>query len=100
MTRDEAINIFRNKVDKQLKWNDFTQDFELLLHEIFDCIDNRLCNNCKYWNENEECKLLVYDDDRCMITSPSFSCNQWGSKDNAVEKFSIMVHKGVDDERD
>jgi hypothetical protein len=45
-------------------------------------ISNKACENCKYWNVNEECKLLVYDDDRCMTTSPSFSCSQWESKDD------------------
>jgi hypothetical protein len=52
-------------------------------------LEKSTCESCKYWNGNEECELLVYNywvndfcDDRCMITSPSFSCNKWESKDD------------------
>jgi hypothetical protein len=55
--------------------------------EIYNDFESRTCENCKHWNGNEECELLVYDycindycDDRCITTSPSFSCNKWEDK--------------------
>jgi hypothetical protein len=67
MTRDEAISIFRNKVDKQLKWNDFAQDFELLLHEIFDDMEHRTCDGCMYH----------YSDDGHYPIEPCAECSRF-----------------------
>jgi hypothetical protein len=82
MTRKEAINKFRNKVDKQLKRNDFTQDFELLLHEIFDNIEHRTCENCMHFQNkiNEEEIACNY---HCEFYSLKYKyCGYWESKDD------------------
>ena len=58
MTRQEAIKRFRNGVDKQLKWTDFSFDFEMLLHSIYDEFEARemllstkdvYCDDCKHY---------------------------------------------------
>ena len=50
LSREEAIKRFRNGVDKQLKWTDFSFDFEMLLHSIYDDFEDTACDSrCKHY---------------------------------------------------
>jgi hypothetical protein len=50
MTREQAIKRFRKGIDKQLKWTDFSSDFEMLLHSIYDDFEDKVCDSrCKHY---------------------------------------------------
>jgi hypothetical protein len=50
MTREQAIKRFRKGIDKQLKWIDFSSDFETLLHSIYDDFEDKVCDSrCKHY---------------------------------------------------
>ena len=98
MTREEAIERFRKDVDKQLKWTDFSFDFEMLLHSVYDDFENRTCKNCRYYGCMDE---NIYSDNVCSqyqkvfinkrdgthflkcIKEPHSSCDLWECKDDS-----------------
>jgi hypothetical protein len=76
MTRDEAINKFRNNVDRHIEWNDFekdfklflfTQSFEVLLHEIYEDMEQNTCDGCMYH----------YSDDGRYPIEPCCECSRF-----------------------
>ena len=85
------INELIEDCNNQIEWinkkdnmNVNALQFATYFLEQLKLVESRTCNSCRYWNGNEECELLVYDywvndfcEDRCMITSPTFSCNKW-----------------------
>lgn len=84
MTLEEAISRFRNGADKQVKWSKFTFDYELLLHEIYDDFENKICKNCKYLNLGNYgiCNYVEPLQRQCLeFDTDDFGCNKFKRKD-------------------
>jgi hypothetical protein len=120
MTREQKIKATidsmpnKNQIDPY--WLDgFKQGMEVAIEAEELEQKSRTCESCKYYGcvdeniySNNVCsqyqKVFINRRDgvhllKC-VKEPHNSCDLWESKDNPVEKFSKMVHKGVEDERD
>ena len=85
MTRLDAKELNTHKSSKMQvqRWNE-------AVDKLFDYFGSRTCENCKYWTDNEDCKLLKYDycasydyyEVRNLTTEQNFGCNKFEAKND------------------
>ena len=54
-----------------------------IILDIYDDFESRICENCSYWDSNEQCELI--EDDpydiwaaiQNIVTEPTFGCNKF-----------------------
>ena len=98
MTKDEAkkeiSNMFKNIDD--VIGSTSSKDFKELVDKIYDNFENRICKNCKYFDEEYNIGFCVSDwwkeknfvDGDLLAVDKNFGCNKFEKKTTVKEKLS------------
>ena len=90
MTREEVKDLLFRFVKRGMTMKNIS--FEMAIDEIYDEIESRTCENCKYYEERiqgmGECNNIIYEgfsvglvyDYDNMFLPKDFGCNKWESK--------------------